>query len=91
MEDDDVAIVEEEGPCRGKIAGVEVRERVIIEFILFRRLSVNRGDLEDIRDVTVGRAAAGQGGHGGTFVFRSVGRHRRRVVSEEQNEGPRKR
>jgi hypothetical protein len=39
----------------------------------------------------VGMAAAGRGGHGGTVVFRSVRRHRRRVVSEEQNEGPRKR
>ncbi len=91
MEDDDVAIVKKEGPRRSKIAGVEVCERVIIKFILFRRLSINRGDLEDIRDVTVGGAAAGQGGHGGTFVFRSIGRHCRRVISKEENEGPRKR
>ena len=91
MEDDDVAMVKEEGPRRGKIAGFEVRERVIIKFILVQRHSVNRGDLEDVRDGSVGMAAAGRGGHGGTVVFRSFRRHRRRVVSEEQNEGPRKR
>ena len=69
MEDDDVAIVKEEGPRRGKIAGVEVRERVIIKFILVRQHSVDQGDLEDVRDGSVGMAAAGRGGHGGTVVF----------------------
>jgi hypothetical protein len=43
----------------------------------------------DVRDATLGGAAAGNRGHGSTFVFGGVGRHCMRVVREEQNEGPR--
>jgi hypothetical protein len=45
VEDDDVAVMDEEGPGSSEITKFQVREGVIIKFILFQRLSVNRGYL----------------------------------------------
>jgi hypothetical protein len=45
VEDDNVAMVNEEGPGSGEVTKLQVCEGVIIKFILSRRLSVNRGDL----------------------------------------------
>ena len=86
MKDDYVAMVNKEGPCRGEITKFEVREGVIIKFILSRRLSVNRGDLQDVRDATAGGAAAGKR-HGDTFVFGSVGRHCRPALARSKTKG----
>ena len=75
MEDDDVAVVDEEGPGSSEITKLQVGEGVIIKFILSRRLSVNRGDLQDVRDATAGGAVADEwlpriatGGPGGKLA-----------------------
>jgi hypothetical protein len=45
VEDDDVAVVDEEGPGSSEITKLQVGEGVIIKFILYRRLGVNRRHL----------------------------------------------
>jgi hypothetical protein len=66
MEDNDMAMVNEKGPCRGEITKVEVRKRVIptTQRQLGRQRHAGRKGRK-----TLGRAAAGDKRHGDTFVF----------------------
>jgi hypothetical protein len=58
VEDDDMAMVMKEGSGRGEVARLEIRERVIVELVLSRWFSINRGNLENVRDKGWRRRAA---------------------------------
>jgi hypothetical protein len=93
-EDDDVAMMNEEGTRRGEVAGVDVGEGIVKELAALGGLRVEWRDLEDERNASR-KGAAGGGNPGNprrrSIIFRSVGRHRETVVSEGLNKEPSKR
>ncbi len=88
VEDNDVAMMNEEGTRRGKIARVNVGEGIVKELVTLGGLRVKWRDLEDERNASR-KGAAGGGNPGNprcrSIIFRSVGRHCETVVSEGLN------
>jgi hypothetical protein len=93
MEDDNVAMMNEECTRRGKVAGVDVGKGIVKELVALGGLHVEWRDLEDERNAS--RKGAVGGGNPGnpprhSIIFRSIGRHREMVVSKGLNKEPSK-
>ncbi len=94
VEDNNVAMMNEEGTRRGEVAGVDVGEGIVKELVALGGLCVEWRDLEDERNASW-KGATGGGNPGNPrrrlIIFRSVGRHREAVVSKGLNKEPSKR
>ncbi len=91
MEDDNVAMMNEEDPRCGEVAGVDVGQGMVKELIALGGLRVEWRDLEDERDASR-KGAAGRGNpRRRSITVRSVGRHHELVVSKGLNEEPSRR
>ncbi len=84
VEDDNVAMMNEEGTRRGKVAGVDVGEGIVKELVALGGLRVKWRDLEDKRNASR-KGAAGRRNPGyprpRSIIFRSVVRHREMVIT----------
>jgi hypothetical protein len=94
VEDNNVAMMNEEGTHRGKVARVDVGEGIVKELLVLGGLCVEWRDLEEERNASQ-KGAAGGGSPGNprrrSIIFRSIGRHREMVVSEGLIKEPSKR
>ncbi len=91
VEDDNVAMMDEEGTRRGEVARVNVGKGIIKELIALEGIHAKWRDLEDERDASRKEAAGGGNPRCRSIIFRSIGRHRKSVVSKELNKEPSKR
>ncbi len=72
MEDDDVAMMDEEGMSHRKIAGFNVSKGIIEELVLLTRRSIEWGDLEDEWDSWQKRATGGGNPRRRCLILRSI-------------------
>jgi hypothetical protein len=78
MEDDDMAIVDEEGTCRRKITRVKAGEGVVEELIRAGGIVKWRNLEDQWKETTMGRPGGVAGRGGNTRRFRRVGGVERR-------------
>jgi hypothetical protein len=85
MEDkNDMAMMDEEGTSRHKIAGFDISEGIIEELVLLPRRSIKWGDLEDEWDSWWKRATGGGNPLHCSLILRSI-RHCEPDVSKGLN------
>ncbi len=93
VEDNNVAMMNEEGMLCGKVTGVDVGKGIVKELVTLGGLRAEWRDLEDKRNASRKGAAGGRNPgnpHCRLIIFRSIGRHRETVVSEGLNKEPSK-
>jgi hypothetical protein len=73
VEDDNVPMMNEEGTCRGKIAGFDNGKSIVEELVLLRQLGIEWRDLEDERDSGWKRVAGRGNPRRRSLIFRSIG------------------
>ncbi len=89
VEEDDVAMMDEEGKCRRKIAGFDISEGILEELVLLPRRPIEWGDLEDEGDSWWKRATGGGNPRHCSLILRSI-RHCEPDVSKGLTGGPSK-